>query len=110
LSRSSQKLRNGALRIKSIPGFSQGEPTIHIETELDNFYAERLLELQKHTSKPLPQLVAEMSAKAIDETPAPPETEGQKVLRILEAHQLLGCMESDGRLSVDYKKHLWGNP
>jgi hypothetical protein len=88
----------------------QGEPTMHIETELDDVYAARLLELQKHTNKPLPQLVAEMLTKAIDETPAPAESEGQKVLRILEAHQLLGCMEDNGRLSVDYKKHLWGNP
>lgn len=89
---------------------TQGEPTMHIETELDDVYAERLLELQKHANKPLPQLVAEMLAKAINETPAPAETKGQKVLRIFEARQLLGCLEGDGRLSVDYKKHLWGNP
>jgi hypothetical protein len=82
---------------------------MHIEAELDDVYAERLLELQKHTNKPLPQLVAEMLAKIIDQTPVPAETEGQKVLRILQAHQLLGCMEEDARLSVDYKKHLWGN-
>lgn len=87
-----------------------GESTMHIETELDDVYAERLVELQKHLNKPLPQLVAEMLAKVIDETPVPVETEGQKVLRILEAHQLLGCMEGDSSLSVDYKKHLWGNP
>jgi len=83
---------------------------MHIEAELDDFYTERLLELQKHTNKPIRQLVAEMLAKAIDETPVPAETEGQKVLRILEAHQLLGCMDDDSSLSVDYKKHLWGNP
>ena len=83
---------------------------MHIETELDDVYAERLIKLQKHMSKSLSQLVAEMLAKAIDETPIPSETEGQKVLRILEEHQLLGCMEDDSSLSVDYKKHLWGNP
>ena len=82
---------------------------MHIETELDEVYAERLVKLQKHLSKSLPQLVAEMLAKAIDETPVPAETEGQKILRILEAHQLLGCMDDDSSLSVDYKKHLWGN-
>lgn len=38
-----------------------------------------------------------------------PETEGVKMLKILENRGLLGCMEGDGRLSVDYKKHLWGN-
>lgn len=83
---------------------------MHIETELDDVYAERLVKLQKRMSKSLPQLVAEMLVKAIDEMPIPAETEGQKVLRILEAHQLLGCMDDDSSLSVDYKKHLWGNP
>ena len=83
---------------------------MHIEAELDDVYTERLLELQKRLNKSLPQLIAEMLAKAIDETPIPPETEGQKVLRILEKHELLGCMEGNGHLTVDYKKHLWGNP
>jgi len=83
---------------------------MRIETELDDVHAERLLELQKQSNKSLPQLVAEILSKAIDETVIPPETEGQKVLRILEEHGLLGCMEGDGRLAVDYKKHLWGNP
>lgn len=83
---------------------------MHIETELDDARAERLLELQKQSNKSLPRLVAEILSKAIDETVIPPETEGQKVLRILEEHGLLGCMEGDGRLAVDYKKHLWGNP
>ncbi len=82
---------------------------MRIETELDDVYVERLLELQKRLKKSLPQLVAEMLAKAIDETPIPTETEGQKVLRILEAHQLLGCMEGNGHLSVDYKNHLSGS-
>ncbi len=83
---------------------------MHVETELDDVHAERLLQLQKQSNKSLPQLVAEILSKAIDETVIPPETEGQKVLRILEEHGLLGCMEGDGRLAVDYKKHLWGNP
>ena len=83
---------------------------MHIEAELDDVYTERLLELQKRLNKSLPQLIAEMLAKAIDETPIRPEIEGQKVLRILEEHGLLGCMEGNGHLAVDYKKHLWGNP
>ena len=83
---------------------------MHVEIELDDVHAERLLQLQKQSNKSLPQLVAEILSKAIDETVIPPETEGQKVLRILEEHELLGCMEGNGRLAVDYKKHLWGNP
>lgn len=41
------------------------------------------------------------------ENELPPETEGEKALRLLEEHGLLGCMEGDGYLSENYKKHLW---
>ncbi len=71
---------------------------MHIEAELDDLHAERLLEIQRHSNKSLPQLVAEILAKAIEETTISPETEGQKVLRILEEHGLLGCMEGDSNL------------
>ncbi len=81
---------------------------MHIEAELDDFHAERLLELHKRMNKPLPDVVAEIIARALDEQEAPPESDGTKVLRILESHGLLGCMEGDGQLSVEYKKHLWG--
>lgn len=83
---------------------------MHIETELDDIHAARLLELQKHSDQPLSEIVAKLLTKALDETPPPLETEGGKVLRILEQHGLLGCMEGDGQLSVDYKNHLWGKP
>jgi hypothetical protein len=37
-------------------------------------------------------------------------TEGARVLKVLEEYELLGCMEGgDGKLSEDYKQHLWGN-
>ncbi|MEI6336924.1 MAG: hypothetical protein WCS87_20380 [Methylococcaceae bacterium] len=37
-------------------------------------------------------------------------TEGARVLQVLEDVGLLGCMEGgDGKLSDDYKQHLWGN-
>jgi hypothetical protein len=37
------------------------------------------------------------------------ETEGQRILRLLEEAVLLGCMEGDGNLSINYKDHLWGS-
>ena len=82
---------------------------MHVETELDEIHAERLLQWQQHLNKPLAEVVADMLARALDETPTPPETEGQKLLRILDEEGLIGCMHGDGNLSVDYKKHLWGN-
>ena len=45
---------------------------------------------------------------AIPTTQADSQTEGAKVLQLLEAHGLLGCMEDDGKLSEDYKQQLWG--
>jgi hypothetical protein len=38
------------------------------------------------------------------------QTEGARVLQVLDEYGLLGCMEGgDGKLSEDYKQHLWGN-
>jgi len=82
---------------------------MHIETELNDIHALRLLELQKTSNKSLSEIVTGILTKSLDETTQMPETEGSKVLRILEQHGLLGCMEGSGQLSVDYKKHLWGN-
>lgn len=80
---------------------------MHIEFELDEQHAERLLLQQQQLNKPLSEIISDIVAKAIDSMPVTRETEGQKVLRILEEHKLLGCMETDSRLSVDYKNHLW---
>ncbi|MFM8333254.1 MAG: hypothetical protein ACKN9T_16365 [Candidatus Methylumidiphilus sp.] len=82
---------------------------MHMEAELDEIHAERLLQWQQHLNKPLAEVVADMLARALDETPAPQETEGEKLLRILDEEGLIGCMHGDGNLAVGYKKHLWGN-
>ena len=40
----------------------------------------------------------------------PTQTEGERVLAILETVGLLGCMKSgDGKLSENYKEYLWDN-
>ncbi len=82
---------------------------MHIQADLDDIHAERLLELQKRLNKPLPELVTEMLTRAIDEIPDPKETEGQRIYRLFDEAGLVGCMEGDGHLSVNYKEHLWGN-
>ena len=81
---------------------------MHIEAELDDIHAERLLLLQQRLNQPLTEIITGIVMKAIDEMSIAPETEGLKILRILEDHKLLGVMEGDGNLSVDYKNHLWG--
>ena len=57
---------------------------MHIEAELDDIHAERLLVLQKHSNKPLSDLIAEILAKAIDETTTQPDTEGRKIYRMFD--------------------------
>lgn len=83
---------------------------MHIETELDDRHAQRLLELQQRSNRPLSELVAEILARALDEqAPASSETEGQRAYRLLDEAGLIGCIEGDGRLSIDYKQRLWGH-
>lgn len=82
---------------------------MHIEAELDDVHAERLLELQQRLQKPLSEVVTDILTKAIDARIAAPENEGQKMLNIFAEEGLIGCLNGDGNLSVDYKQHLWGN-
>lgn len=82
---------------------------MHIELELDDKLAERLLCQRKNIDKQLPEIITDILTKALESSPVEKATEGQKVLRILEQHQLIGCMEGDGHLSVDYKNHLWSD-
>lgn len=60
-------------------------------------------------NKSLTEIASEFMAKAVDESMASHETEGSKILKIMKKRGILGCMEVDGILSVDYKKHLWGS-
>lgn len=80
---------------------------MHIEVELDKIHSEGLMRLQQRLNKPLTEIAAEILARAVDETILSNEIEGSKIMRIMEKHGILGCMEGDGALSVDYKKHLW---
>ncbi|NOT12872.1 MAG: hypothetical protein HOP23_13740 [Methylococcaceae bacterium] len=82
---------------------------MHIEAELDTVHAERLLALQQRLQKPLPEIVADILSTAIDARIEAPENEGQKMLSIFAEEGLIGCLQGDGNLSVDYKQHLWGN-
>jgi hypothetical protein len=72
---------------------------MQIELELDEIQTNRLLALQKHLNKPLTEVVTILLNQAIDEFST--ETEGSKMLKIMDKHGLLGCMESHDR------KHLW---
>ena len=48
--------------------------------------------------------------EARQEIPPNQQTEGARVLQTLKEVGLLGCMEGgDGKLSENYKLHLWGS-
>ncbi len=82
---------------------------MHIEAELDEARSQRLISMQQRLQKPLTEIATEILAKAIDAGIEANETEGQKMLRIFSEEGLIGCIHGDGKLSVDYKEHLWGN-
>ena len=80
-----------------------------IEAELDDAHSERLLALQERLQKPLTEIVVDLLAQAIDSKLGVDEPEGQKMLRIFAEEGLIGCIQGDGKLSVDYKQHLWSD-
>lgn len=80
---------------------------MQIELELDEVHTNRLLALQKSLNKPLAEVATLLLSKAVDEYST--ETEGLKMLKIMDKHGILGCMEGNGRLSVEYKQHLWNH-
>lgn len=68
---------------------------MHIEAELDDIHAERLLQWQQRLDKPLSEIVTEILSRALDETPTPPANSPRETLR-------LQALERLGRLSIDF--------
>lgn len=81
---------------------------MHIEVELDEIHTERLMRLQQRLNKPLKEIAAEFLARAVDEAIEPHETEGSKVLKIMERHGILGCMGRGRHTVCRLQKNLWG--
>ena len=82
---------------------------MHIEAELDEIHAERLLHLQQKLQKPMVEVVAEAIDALNDAILKRHETHGERILRIMEEEGLIGCFEGEENLSVEYKKYLWGS-
>jgi hypothetical protein len=78
---------------------------MHINAELDPLHAEKLAKLQAYWNKSISDAIATAIDLAVEQM----ETPGAKAFRIFEEEGLIGCMEGDGTLSVDYKKQLWGS-
>ena len=80
---------------------------MHIEAELDDIHAEKLLNLQQQLKQPLADilassidsLVAQRLEQADTSTPAP-------LYQALENIGFIGCIETDQQLSITYKQQL----
>jgi hypothetical protein len=68
---------------------------MHIEAELDDLHAERLLQWQQRIGKPLSEIVTEILSRALDEPSAPPFNSPREILRLQALDRL-------GRLSIDF--------
>jgi hypothetical protein len=79
---------------------------MHIETELDDIYAERLLQLQGILQKPLPQAIAIAIDTALAQLISEKNDEPSPLYRAFEEAGLIGCIESDEQLATTYKQKL----
>lgn len=80
---------------------------MHIEADLDDIHAEKLLNLQEQLKQPLADILAsaidslasQRLEKAGASNPAP-------LYQALENIGFIGCVETDQQLSTTYKQHL----
>ena len=79
---------------------------MHIETELDDIYTERLLQLQRRLQKPLAQVIATAIDTALDQLALEEKTEPSPLYRAFEEAGLIGCIETDEQLATTYKQKL----
>lgn len=79
---------------------------MHIQAELDDVHAERLLELQQRLQKPLPEVIAAAIDAALGQTRGPDESEPSPLYQALDAIGFIGCIETDEQLSTTYKEKV----
>lgn len=76
---------------------------MQVQFELDDAHAQRLL--QRQLRKPLPEIVAELVIRALDQPTADPSP----LYRAFAEAHLLGCIDSGGSLSADAKRLILRN-
>lgn len=79
---------------------------MHIETELDDVYAERLLQLQGLLQKPLAQVISIAIDSALAQIAIDQSAEPSPLYQAFEKAGLIGCIETDEQLSTTYKQKL----
>ncbi len=76
---------------------------MHIETDLDEVHAKRLLALKQHLGL---DDIKTVISHAIDACYEKEMGYGSHLLRVFEEEGLIGSLQGDGSLSETYKQHL----
>ena len=79
---------------------------MHIETELDDVYTPRLLQLQCLLQKPLEQVIATAIDSALAQLVSEKNDEPSPLYKAFEEAGLIGCIETDEQLATTYKQKL----
>lgn len=83
------------------------EVRMHIETDLDDVHAERLLQLQQSQNKPLAEIIADLIDSQWNQSAQPqPESEPSPIYQAFESAGLIGCIGTGEQLSATYKEKM----
>lgn len=80
---------------------------MHIEADLDDIHAERLLRLQKRFNKSLSDTIAELiDANWAQSIPSKTESDTSPIYQAFDAAGLIGCISTGEELSTTYKEKM----
>jgi len=79
---------------------------MHIEAELDDVYAERLLQLQHRLQKPLVQVITTAIDTTLAQLNSEENDQPSPLYQAFEEAGLIGCIETDEQLATTYKQKL----
>ncbi len=79
---------------------------MHIEAELDPIQAERLRTLLSRLNRPLEEVLGIAIDAAINRLDAKPQSAPSPLYAALDAIGVVGCIDDDEDLSVDYKARI----
>jgi hypothetical protein len=79
---------------------------MHIEAELDELHAKRLIQLQERLQKPLPEVLAAAIDIALNQPLILDKDAPSLIYRAFEEAGLIGCIETDEQFLSTYKQKL----
>ncbi|MCX7114044.1 MAG: hypothetical protein NTX45_29030 [Proteobacteria bacterium] len=80
---------------------------MHLETELDDIYSERLARLQRQLQKPLSEIIAAaIDTLTLNQPGLADDAEPSSLYQALDKIGFIGCIDTDEQLSTTYKDKL----